>query len=158
MPSDARETLKAWLSEHGRALAVVAAVGLLPFLHILLTGKILMASDQVGAPAWRFYFDALRHGELPLWNPSGLGAMPTFDAMFGDASYPFFLLLGFLLPVTHVVTFNFVLHTLIAGLTAYVLVQRYFRLDRCPAAAPAAGPLPHTHFIFPIHPRANGKI
>lgn len=122
-------TRRSWWAENWAPLAVVWLVSLLPFLPILLSGKALVASDQMGAPGvWRWYFEALRSGHVPLWNPYSLGGMPTFDAMYGDGSYPPFLVLGFLLPVTHLITYDFVLHVLLAGFTAYFLAQRYFKL------------------------------
>src|SRR5690606_30588754 len=98
---------KSWWAENWKALAAVWAVSLLPFLPILLSGQIFVSLDQAGAPGWKFYFDALRSGTIPLWNPYALAGMPTFDLMFGDGSYPLFVLLGLFLPATHVVTVNY---------------------------------------------------
>src|SRR5690606_16106803 len=106
----------------------------------------------------RWYFEALRGGEIPLWNPYGMGGMPTFDAMFGDSAYPSFLLLGFLLPVTHVVTYNFVLHVLIAGFTAYVLAQRYFRIPAWFAVPLALAWALNPHFISYVYGGHTGKF
>jgi hypothetical protein len=153
-----RDTLRSWLADNWRALAVVWIVSLLPFLPTLFSGQILFSSDQVSSPAWRPYFEALRHGELPLWNPASFGGMPTFDAGYGDSLYPPFILLGLLLPVTHVVTFNFMLHILIAGFCAYFLFQRYFRLTNWLAAPLAAAYALNPHFISYIYGGHTGKF
>src|SRR5690606_19407470 len=118
-----------WWPANWRALSVAWLLCLLPFLPVLLAGQVLVASDQMGAPGvWRWYFEALRNWEIPLWNPYILGGMPTYDAMFGDATYPPFILLGLLLPVTHVVTYNFILHVLIAATGTYLLMRGRFGL------------------------------
>ncbi len=150
-PSLPSKQKRSWWAGNWKALLAVWAISLLPFLPVLLSGKALFASDQMGAPgAWRWYFEALRSGTIPLWNPYSFGGMPTFDAMFGDSAYPPFLLLGFLLPVTHVVTWNYVLHVLIAGFTAYFLAQRYFRLSPW-LAAPLA-------VAWALNPNAMGYL
>ena len=139
-------------------LLTVAVLGLLPFLSILFSGNILFASDQRNSAAANWYFEALRHGEIPLWLPYNFGGMPTFDAMSGDASYPFFIILGFLLPITHAVSANFILHVLIAGLSAYLLLQRYFRLDRWLALPLAAAYMFNTNFISHIYSGHTAKF
>ena len=154
----AAPSTSSWWRENWKALAAVWAVCLLPFLPVLFAGEALFASDQMGAPGWKYFFEALREGVLPLWNPHMLGGMPTYDGMYGDASYPPFLLLGFLLPVTHVVTFNFILHVLLAGLNAYILAQRYFRLDRWLAVPLALAWALNPHFISYIFGGHTGKF
>ncbi len=149
---------RSWLKEHWKALVVILIIGLLPFLSVIFSGHILFASDQIGAPAWKFYFDALRHGEIPLWNPYGLAGMPTFDAMFGDASFPPFIVLGLLLPVSQVVTWDFILHVLVAGFGAFILTQRYFRLNTWLATALAVAYMFNTNFISDIHSGHTAKF
>lgn len=157
-PISDRTTFRFWLADNWKALVTVWAISLLPFLPILFAGEILFSSDQMGAPGWRWYFEALRGGELPLWNPHLLGGMPTFDAMIGDASYPPFVLLGFLLPVAHVVTANFILHILLAGFNAFLLAQRYFRLNRWLAVPLALAWALNPHFISYIYGGHTGKF
>ncbi len=139
-------------------MLVVALVGLLPFLSTLLSGDVLFASDQMNSPAWKWYFDGLRRGELPQWNPFFLGGMPTWDANAGSGLYPIFLILGLLLPITHVVTVGFVLHTLIAGLTTYVLVQRYFKLEAWMSVALSVAYMLNTYLISLIFGGHDGKF
>jgi hypothetical protein len=102
-------------------LFIVVFVLFSPFIG----GQLLYSSDQVAAPAWRWFFDALRSGEFPLWNPYTLGGMPTWDASFGDAFYPPFLLLGFLTSPDRIPMWYFFLHTLVAGAGAYLLAKRH---------------------------------
>ncbi len=148
-----------WWGENWKALLAVWGICLLPFLPVLFAGDILVSSDQMGAPgSWRWYFDALRGGEIPLWNPYRLGGMPTFDAMFGDSAYPVFLLLGFVLPVTHIVTYNFLLHILIAGFSAYVLARRGFGVATWIAVALAVAYALNPHFIGYVYGGHTGKF
>jgi hypothetical protein len=157
-PIPERTNFRSWLADNWKALLTVWVISLLPFLPVLFAGEILFSSDQMGAPGWRWYFDALRGGELPLWNPHLVGGMPTFDAMVGDATYPPFVLLGFLLPVAYVVTVNFILHVLLAGFNAYLLTQRYFRLERWLAVPLALAWALNPHFISYIFGGHTGKF
>ncbi|HLP41054.1 MAG TPA: hypothetical protein VK465_06070 [Fibrobacteria bacterium] len=139
-------------------IGVLVVLGLLPFLGVLASGDILFASDQIGSPQWKFYFDALHRGEIPLWNGLSLGGMPTFDALVGDPSYPLFNLVGFFTPVEKLHTVNFILHVIIAGCTAYFLMRAYFRLDRFLSLALAAAYMLNTNFISLIYSGHSGKF
>lgn len=158
------EEKRRWLAYNWKALLAVLVVGLLPFLSFLTSpGQALYASDQLGAPAWKFYFDSLRSGSIPLWQPYGLGGMPTFDAGFGDGSYPGFLLFGALaslglLSYTTFISWCFIAHVILAGFTAYYLVNRFFRLDRLLSTALAAAYMLNTNFISHIHAGHTGKF
>ena len=155
---------KQWLGHNWKALAAIVVIGLVPFLGFLTTpGGALYASDQLGAPAWKFYFDALRSGTIPLWQPYGLGGMPTFDAGFGDGAYPVFLLIGWLtgfglFSFTTFMSWCFIVHVILAGLTAYYLVNRFFRLDRMLSTALAVAYMLNTNFISHIHAGHTGKF
>ncbi len=140
------------------AIAALILLGLLPFLSILLSGNVVFASDQIGSPAWKFLFESLRHFEFPLWNPYLLSGMPTLDAGFGDGAYLPFLILGMFVPVTFLVTISFVLHVFVAGVTAYILLRRFFHLERLAAVALAAAYMLNTNFISHIHAGHTGKF
>lgn len=149
---------KSWLQENAAALVAVVVLGLVPYLSFLFSGKGLFASDQMGAAGWKFYFDALRHGTVPLWTDFTLGGMPTFDAGFGDGGYPVFLLLGMILPAKTFIGYVFVLHTLIAGVTAYILVKRFFGLSRLLSVALACAYMLNTNFLSHVHAGHTGKF
>ena len=149
---------KSWLAGNWINLLVVLAVGILPFLPVLMSGQILFASDQMGSPAWQWYFNGLRQGELPQWNPYVLGGMPSYDANAGSALYLPILILGFLLPIGYFMTWDLVLHALFAGLSAYFLIQRYFRLDRWISTALAVAYMLNTNFISLIYGGHDGKV
>lgn len=149
---------KQWLGHHWMALIAVVVLGLLPFVSFFASGESLYASDQLGSPAWKFFFDSLRHGSIPMWEPYGLAGMPTFDAGYGDGGYPLFLLLGILLPIRIFISYCFILHVLIAGLTAYYFVTRYFGLGRMLSLALAAAYMLNTNFISHIHAGHTGKF
>ncbi len=150
---------KQWLVENWMPLLAIAIIGLLPFLGFLTSsGQPLYASDQLGAPAWKFYFEALRKLTVPMWQPFGLGGMPTFDAGFGDAAYPFFLLVGMIMPIKTFISWCFITHVMIAGFTAYYLVNRYFNLNKILATALAVAYMLNTNFISHIHAGHTGKF
>jgi hypothetical protein len=149
---------KQWLAHHWMALLAIVVLGLLPFLSFFASGEALYASDQHGAPSWKFYFEALRHGTIPLWHPYGLGGMPTFDAGFGDGAYPLFLLIGILMPIKTFISYCFILHVVIAGLGAYYLVNRFFGLTRMLSLALATAYMLNTNFISHIHAGHTGKF
>lgn len=139
-------------------LGVLLFLGLAPFLGVIFSGKILFASDQIGSPHWKFYFDALHRGEIPLWNNLSLAGMPTFDALVGDPSYPLFNIVGYFVSIEKLHTWNFILHVLIAGITAYFLVRSYFRIDRFLSLALAAAYMLNTNFISLIYSGHTGKF
>jgi hypothetical protein len=149
---------KEWLAGNWIALAAVLIIGLLPFIPFFLSGGALYASDQLGAPAWKFYFDALRHGTIPMWMPYSFGGMPTFDAGFGDGAYIFTILAGLLFNIKNWVSWLFIFHVLVAGSTAYYLVNRYFRLGRMLSTALAVAYMLNTNFISHIHAGHTGKF
>jgi hypothetical protein len=147
-----------WWRENWKPLLVVLLVGLIPFLPTLFAGDILFASDQMGSPAWKWYFDGLRRGEIPMWNPYFVGGMPSLDANAGSALYIPTIILGFFLPVTHFITVDFILHTLVAGVCAYVLARNTFRLNPWIAVALATAYMLNTNFISLIFGGHDGKF
>jgi|GEM_PF-4476625 len=149
---------KRWLSENWLPVVLMTILGFLPFLPVLLSGKSLFASDQLSSPSWNFYFEALRKGTVPLWNPFGLAGMPTFDAGFGDAAYPVFILIGRFLPIATFMTWLWILHTLLAGLGAYYLVNRFFNLSRILSMGLGLAYMLNTNYISHIHAGHTGKF
>lgn len=155
-----------FLKDNWKALLAVIAIGLLPFAlpadteggFLFSPGKALFASDQLGAPGWRYYFEYLRHLKVPLWQPYSLGGMPTFDAGFGDSGYPLFILIGMLMPIKTFISWCFVVHVLIAGLTAYFLVRRFFGIEKLLSVALATAYMLNTNFISHIHAGHTGKF
>ncbi|HKP94903.1 MAG TPA: hypothetical protein VJ385_04020 [Fibrobacteria bacterium] len=153
------EEKRQWPAYHWKALLAVLAIGLLPFLEFLTSsGQALFASDQMGSISWRYYFDALRHGTIPWWNPYGLGGMPTFDAGYGDGAYPIHILFGMFLPIATFISWMFIAHVLIAGCTAYFLVNRFFGLNRLLSAVLAVAYMLNTNFFSHIHAGHTGKF
>ncbi|MDB5104256.1 MAG: Protein of unknown function, rane YfhO, partial [Fibrobacteres bacterium] len=150
---------KQWLGANWKALLAITLIGLIPFLGFLTTPDgALYASDQLGAPAWKFYFDALRSGTVPMWHPYGLGGMPSFDAGFGDGAYPLFLLIGMIMPIKTFISWCFLTHVIIAGWCAYYLVNRFFGLGRMLSTALAVAYMFNTNFISHIHAGHTGKF
>lgn len=149
-----KQTLKANLPY----LIGITIAGLLHFLPFLLSGDVLYASDQIASPAWKPFLDALKRGELMLWNPYALGGMPVFDSLAGDGTYPPFLLLGLFFPIEKLTGYNLMLHCLLGGWLAYVLLRGYFRLDRLLGAALAVAYMLNTYFVSLIYSGHTGKV
>lgn len=150
---------KRWLVGNWMALLSILVIGLIPFLGFLTTpGGALYASDQLGASAWKFYFDALKTGTIPMWHPYGLGGMPSFDAGFGDGAYPLFLIIGMIMPIKTFISWCFLTHVILAGLCAYYLVNRFFGLGRMLSTALAVAYMFNTNFISHIHAGHTGKF
>ncbi|MDQ3003688.1 MAG: hypothetical protein M3Y08_20820, partial [Fibrobacterota bacterium] len=152
------EKKRKWLAVHSIPLIAILVLGLIPFASFIGSGDALFASDQLGAPGWKYHFESLLRGDPTLWTPFGLGGMPTFDAGFGDGAYPLFLLVGLLFPIKTFIGYAFVLHTLIAGVNAYFLVNRFFRLNRLLSLALACAYMLNTNFISHVNAGHTGKF
>jgi hypothetical protein len=150
--------MKAKLKANWPYLLGITLAGVLHFLPFLLSGELLYASDQVASPGWKFFFDALHGGEVSLWNPLSLGGAPTYDALGGDITYPPFLLLGLIFPIEKVVGYNFLLHCIVAGWTAYALLRGRFGLDRLLATALSVAYMLNTNFLSLAFGGHTGKF
>ncbi len=139
-------------------LLALLFIGLIPFSSYIFSNKVLLASDQVGSLGWKFFFDSILSGEFPLWNAYTLGGMPTFDALFGDASYPIFILLGLIIPLKFLISYNFILHVIIAGFTSYFLVRRIWQLPIWISVVLAVGYMLNTNYISLIYAGHTGKF
>ena len=64
-----------------------------------------------------------RTGSIPLWNPELFGGMPFVGAMHGDIFYPT-AWLRLLLPTGTAMNLGFLVHYVLAGLFAYLLLRR----------------------------------
>jgi hypothetical protein len=110
-----------------------AAAGLLTLWIAILslpvwTGKFLAGpySDQYDTGyAFRDWLasEIKRTGEIPLWNPELFGGLPFVAAMHGDIFYPT-AALRLLLPTGIAMNLGFIVHYVLAGLFAYLLLRR----------------------------------
>jgi len=94
-----------------------------------LAGQFLInpRSDQYKAGyAFReFAAGWLRSGHgFPQWNPYLLGGMPYVAAMHGDIFYPTFLL-RMVMPTDRAMTWEFVIHIVLAGLFTYQFLRAW---------------------------------
>ncbi len=94
-----------------------------------LTGQFLInpRSDQYKAGyAFREYAASwLRAGHgFPQWNPYLLGGLPYIAAMHGDIFYPTFLL-RMVMPTDKAMTWEFVIHIVLAGLFTYQFLRAW---------------------------------
>jgi hypothetical protein len=111
----------------------IAATGLLMLWIAVLslpawTAKFLAGphSDQYDTGyAFRDWLasEIKRTGEIPLWNPELFGGLPFVAAMHGDIFYPT-ALLRLVLPTGVAMNLGFIVHYVLAGLFAYLLLRR----------------------------------
>src|ERR1041385_7728027 len=94
-----------------------------------LAGQFLInpRSDQYSAGYGSREFAAswLRSGHgFPQWNPYLLGGLPYIGAMHGDIFYPTFLL-RMVMPTDKAMTWEFVIHIVLAGLFTYQFLRAW---------------------------------
>ena len=92
------------------------------------TGKFLAGpfSDQYDTGyAFRDWLasEIKRTGKIPLWNPELFGGLPFVGAMHGDIFYPT-AFLRLVLPTGTAMNLGFIVHYLLAGFFAYLLLRR----------------------------------
>src|SRR5262249_34572249 len=108
---------------------LVYAVAAMMLAYPALAGQFLInpRSDQYKAGyAFReFAASWLRTGHgFPQWNPYLLGGMPYVAAMHGDIFYPTFLL-RMVMPTDRAMTWEFVIHIVLAGLFTYQFLRAW---------------------------------
>jgi Bacterial membrane protein YfhO len=109
--------------------ALVYAVASMTLAYPALFGQFLInpRSDQYKAGyAFReFAASWLRAGHgFPQWNPYLLGGLPYVAAMHGDIFYPTFLL-RMVMPTDRAMTWEFVIHIVLAGLFTYQFLRAW---------------------------------
>jgi hypothetical protein len=109
--------------------ALVYIVASMLLAYPALSGQFLIntRSDQYKAGyAFReFAANWIRSGHgFPQWNPYLLGGMPYVAAMHGDIFYPTFLL-RMVMPTDRAMTWEFVIHLVLAGLFTYQFLRAW---------------------------------
>ncbi len=110
---------------------VLALLGLtLVLYHRVLSPQwMIAATDQLTAGMFFREFQArvLRHlHTFPLWNPYIFSGIPFIDALHGDMFY-LTALFRLIFPTHVVLNYTFILHTFLAGISAYVLFHGLLR-------------------------------
>lgn len=120
------------------ALAALAVLALLFFWKIALTNLILTSQDMFAYfyPYRDFANEALRTGQLPLWNPYLFMGAPLLANSQVAVLYPLHWPLIWLSPAKQV-AWSIVLHIWLAGAGAYVFARRATRLHPVPSFAAA---------------------
>ncbi len=93
------------------------------YYRVLSPQWMIAATDQLTAGMFFREFQArvLRHlHTFPLWNPYIFSGIPFIDALHGDMFY-LTALFRLIFPTHVVMNYTFILHTFLAGLTAYLL-------------------------------------
>lgn len=140
-------------------LLVLVVLGSIPFLGFLFSGKMLYGSDQIGGFGnYVQYTKTLHEGHIPGWNPWYLAGMPTFDAVYGDALYPPFVVLTFLVPIHKVLGYLMWTHVIVGGFGAYLLLRKSFNTDRWVSTALATAYMLNMNFLSIIHGGHTAKV
>lgn len=114
---------------------------------------LLVSSDQIQGFGGRYLRDAFF---MTQWNPYILGGMPTYDAMFGDASHPLVLLERIMAP-ERAVGFKFILCSWIAFATAlplFSMLGRSWKIGALIAVLFALNP----QFLTLVYGGHDGKM
>jgi len=114
------------------ALAILV-FGSALFVPFLLSGPniLILAQDQIrGIPSWQIYAEYLKKGILPVWWNSQLAGHPVYEALPGEGVYPLSVLMMFFTSAIKRVGYSFWIHTLLSGLSAYLLNRKQFKLGR----------------------------
>lgn len=124
------------LKKHTVAL-VLPLLAFAFFYKPMMSGSLFFGFDgQMQQLPWKtFVYEAIRRGELPLWNPHVLLGIPFIEGMQCGALYPPQLLFLLMAP-ERAMNILLGLHIALAGLGMYALV---FRLSRSRAGALLSG-------------------
>ncbi len=131
------ETLKRRLPLYHKAGVdfLICTFGFLIIAALLLTNRWISGFDGDGVPQtyslFVFAFNALKNGELPLWNPSLWGGLPFYAHPITESCYPINWLLCAIFYdantglVSHLMTtWNIILHLTGMFVGVYVLCVR----------------------------------
>ncbi len=128
------------------------------YYRVLSPQWMIAATDQLTAGMFFREFQArvLRHlHTFPLWNPYIFSGIPFIDALHGDMFY--LTALARLIFPTHVVlNYTFILHTFLAGLTAYGLFVFLLR-NRVLSVLLALGYMYSATLVSLAYPGHDGK-
>ena len=137
--------------------SIVIAIVFAPFF----AGRFLInpSSDQRTGYAFREfaaqYFRA--HGDVPQWSPYLYGGMPfSANTAHGDMFYPTFLL-RLVLPVDVGMSLGFMIHFVLAGVFAFMLL-RALRLSWGPAFVGGAAYMLSGQLVSLVSPGHDGKL
>jgi hypothetical protein len=108
----------------GLAAAIYFGLSLVYFLPAFLPGRHIFGTDYLagGYFFYEFVSDRLAAGELPKWVPYLYGGLPLFSNP-GSTFYPVRLFADFLLPVTWILPFIFLVQFGVAGFGMYLLAR-----------------------------------
>ncbi len=98
---------------------------LILYARVLSPQWMIAATDQLTAGVFFREFQArvLRHlHTFPLWNPYIFAGLPFIDALHGDMFY-LTALFRLVFPTHVVMNYTFILHTFLAGITAFLLFR-----------------------------------
>ena len=119
----------------------------------------LVGQDTLGLGymARKFYADAVRAGDFPLWNPDLLGGVPFLEALSGgDSLYPSALLL-FVMEPYRALGWKLVIHVFLAGAFTFGWMRR-LGVSRTGAFVAGIGYLLAPYLVSLVFPGHDGKM
>ena len=138
---------------------VFGVLTLLLFGGFIFSSQMLFGGDtmSLGYMARKFYADAVRAGDFPLWNPDLLGGVPFLEALSGgDSLYPSALLL-FVMEPYRALGWKLVIHVFLAGAFMFGWTCR-LGVSRAGALVAGIGYLLAPYLVSLVYPGHDGKI
>jgi hypothetical protein len=150
------------LFRHGDLLCVAAffVVVTIIFSQFIFSGDMLTAHDQISSAGNRHFLgnSLMRHGQLPTWDNTRLGGMPSVDAVFGDVFYPITTVMRPFFPAYRLFGFTMILHVFLAGVFFFFMMRRSFGSARLTAFAGALFYMLNPMFVSHVSPGHDGKM
>ncbi len=141
-------------------ILIMGILTIVIFSQFFLSNQMLYSSDQVGGfDARVFYKDALvKFQQFPFWFSSRLGGMPTIDASFGDAMYPFSLIASSLFSIARAISIKMIFHVFLAGVFFFLMLRKGFGISPLVSLTGAIFYMLNPEFFSHIYPGHDGKM
>ena len=155
--STGKKPFKHW---DAACICIFFAITAIIYSSFLFTDNMLIASDQMaGIDMARQMTDGLlQHRQVPTWFSSRLAGMPSIDAKFSDAFYPFTALIRPFVPSYRLYGFTMIFHIFLAGALFFFMLRRSFGVGRLAAFAGAFFYMLSPQFVSHLNPGHDGKM
>ena len=120
--------------QDGGIVLLLCLLSLLYYRHIALTNRILVGGDAFAYfyPYRAYAAEAVRNGQLPLWNPYLFMGVPFVANPQAAVFYPLNLALCWL-SAPKLLAWSIVIHVSLAAAFSYAYARHSLRLSRLPA-------------------------
>lgn len=141
-------------------ILIMGILTIVVFSQFFLSNQMLYSSDQIGGfDARVFYKDALvKFHQFPFWFSSRLGGMPSIDASFGDAMYPFSFIASSLFSIARAISIKMIFHVFLAGVFFFLMLRKGFGISPLVSLTGAIFYMLNPEFFSHIYPGHDGKM